>query len=788
MLTYFNGLGQAALGDPYDNGHGAWAYAFLNGYAQDYGGGSHLHLTLMSSTNGTFEVNDLLGFWSFYNTNNGAVAYGYAITNAYASGAATRQDFSRGYMTWDSVNQVLWHAGSLVPPPPTGLAATAGNGEVDLQWNTVATATSYNVKRATTNTGPYSLITSVVGTPVFADGSVANNTTYYYVVSALNAYGESDNSAPVNATPDASMGNLPSPWQDADLGSVGLTGGAGYSGGRFTVKGAGDIGSTNDAFNFTSQPFTGDGAIIARVKTQQNTDPWAKAGVMFRETLASNSACALTLLTPANGAHMQYRTSAGGSTSDAAGPAVAAPWWVRMMRNGSAFSASVSSNGVNYVQIAATNITMAGSLFIGFAVSSHTTNALSTATFDNVSLVTPPPAPTGLAASAGDSQVALVWSATAGAGGYNVKRALTGNGPFTNIASGLTLTNYLDPGLANGTTYFYVVSGTNYGGEGSNSAPVSALPGLPPAPTGLAATAGNGEVDLQWNTVPTATSYNIKRATTNTGTYSIITSVVGAPTFADGSVANNTTYWYVVSAVDAYGEGTNSSPANATPDASMSSLPSPWQDADVGNVNLTGGAGYKSSRFTVKGSGADIGSTNDAFNFTWRPFTGDGAIVARVRSQLNTDPWAKAGVMIRETLASNAVQFAAVLTASNGVHSEYRAVTGGSTTDSAGPLVNAPYWLKLTRSNGTFTASISSDGANYTQAGSASLTMASSAMAGLAACSHNTNLLDSATFDSVAITPKPRLSSWRRLRPMGRSPCSGRRFRTRRVTTSSARW
>ena len=756
MLACFNGLGQAVLGSPFDNGHGPWVYAFLNGYAQDYGGGSHLNLTLMSSTNGTFEVNNLLGFWGFYNTNNGAVAYGYATTNAYASGSSTRQDFLRGYLTWDAVNQIVWHAGNLVPPPPVGLLATAYNGEVDLQWNAVSGSTSYNVKRSTTNGGPYSILTSVVGSPVFADGGVNNNTTYYYVISAVNSYGESDNSASANATPDASMGNLPSPWQDADIGNVGLTGGAGYSGGRFTVKGSGtDIGPTNDAFNFTSQSFSGDGALIARVKTQQNTDPWAKAGVMFRETLATNAAYALALLTPTNGSHLEARTATAGSSTDVAGPAVTAPWWVRIMRNGNTFTASVSSNGVSFVQVGAANITMATNVFIGFAVSSHTTNALSTATFDNVTIATPPPAPTGLTASSGNAQISLAWLATGGAGGYNVKRALASNGPFTNVASGLTLTNYVDLGLANGSTYYYVVSATNNGGEGPISAPASAIPGLPVPPTGLQAAAFSGEVDLQWNAVATATSYNVKRSTTSGGSYSTLTSVVGSPVFADGSVANNTTYYYVISAVNSYGEGSNSAPANATPDAAMGNLPSPWQDADIGNVGLTGGAGYSNGRFTVKGSGADIGSTNDAFNFTSQPWGGDGAIIARVKTQQNTDPWAKAGVMFRESLASNSTYAMALLTPANGSQLQSRAVTGGGTADVAGPVVAATYWLKLVRSGSTFSASTSSNGVNYVQVGTTNITMASNVFVGFAVSSHTTNALSTATFDNVSVVQPP---------------------------------
>jgi fibronectin type 3 domain-containing protein len=266
---------------------------------------------------------------------------------------------------------------------------------------------------------------------------------------------------------------------------------------------------------------------------------------------------------------------------------------------------------------------MATNAWVGFAVCSDTNSALSTATFDNVTVTGPPPAPTGLSASAGNAQVSLLWSATAGAGGYDVKRALAANGTYTIIAGGVTATNYVDGGLTNGTLYYYVVAATNSAGEGPNSAPASAMPGIPAPPTGLQATAFNAEVDLQWNTVSNTTSYNVKRSTTNGGPYSILSSVVGSPVFADTSVANNTTYYYVVSAVNPYGESSNSAPANATPDASMSLLPSPWQDADIGNVGLTGGAGYKNGTFTVKGSGADIGSTNDAFNFTSQPWNGD---------------------------------------------------------------------------------------------------------------------------------------------------------------------
>jgi hypothetical protein len=93
------------------------------------------------------------------------------------------------------------------PPTPTGLAATAGNGQVSLSWNASAGAASYNVGRSTTTGGPY----SIVGTPTvtnFTDTTVTNGTTYFYVVAAADLAGPSANSAQVSAAPSGSIPNV----------------------------------------------------------------------------------------------------------------------------------------------------------------------------------------------------------------------------------------------------------------------------------------------------------------------------------------------------------------------------------------------------------------------------------------------------------------------------------------------------------------------------------------------------------------------------------------------------
>jgi len=180
---------------------------------------------------------------------------------------------------------------------------------------------------------------------------------------------------------------------------------------------------------------------------------------------------------------------------------------------------------------------------------------------------TPPP-PTGLAATPGNGQVTLSWGASSGASSYNVKRATTSGGPYTTIATGVTSTSYTNTGLTNGTTYFYVVSAVNSFGESANSTQVSATPqGVqtpPPAPTGLSASPGNGQVTLNWNASSGAASYNVKRSTTSGGPYTTIASVTST-NYTNTGLANGTTYHFVVSAVNAAGQSANSNQASATP-------------------------------------------------------------------------------------------------------------------------------------------------------------------------------------------------------------------------------
>jgi Malectin domain/Fibronectin type III domain len=85
-------------------------------------------------------------------------------------------------------------------------------------------------------------------------------------------------------------------------------------------------------------------------------------------------------------------------------------------------------------------------------------------------------APANLTAAAGNAQVSLSWTGSAGAASYNVKRSTTSGGPYSNVATGVTSTSFTNTGLTNGATYFYVVSAINSNGESPNSNQASATP------------------------------------------------------------------------------------------------------------------------------------------------------------------------------------------------------------------------------------------------------------------------------------------------------------------------
>jgi len=391
----------------------------------------------------------------------------------------------------------------------------------------------------------------------------------------------------ISGAPGGTPPPLPNPWQRDDVGTVSINGMATYDDptATFSVYGdAGDIWNTADAMYYAHQALSGDGSIVARLAGVQNTNVWAKGGIMIRESLAAGSTNAFMYWSPGKVLAFQRRSTIGGSTFATLGATnTIAPRWLRLDRAGDAFTAYQSADGVNWIFVGSDTIVMSPDVRIGLAAASM--NALKTAltTFDNVT-VTP----------------------------------------------------------------------------GTPTAPVP-----PPTP----------------------------------------------PTLPDG-----------------------------------------WSSQDIGAVGFTGATTFDSvsSTFSVKGAGNDVWGAADALQYAYRTLNGDGFIVARVRSLQNTSSSAKAGVMIRETLAPGAANAYMAITQGKGTDFQRRLATGGVTVNQVGSLDKAPFWVKLERIGDTFNAYQSPDGATWTLAGSETIPMATSVYVGLAVVSHNVMQASAGAFDFVS--------------------------------------
>ncbi len=159
----------------------------------------------------------------------------------------------------------------------------------------------------------------------------------------------------------------------------------------------------------------------------------------------------------------------------------------------------------------------------------------------------------------------------------------------------------------------------------------------------------------------------------------------------------------------------------------------------------------------MSGIGTDIWGTADQFRFAYKNLSGDGSIVVRVDSLVNSNEWAKAGVMIRETLepGSKHAFAAATPTASHGLSFQRRPVAGQDSANTDVADIEMPHWVKLTRTGNLFTMQQSEDGVTWvdvTPATPVEIQMASNVYIGLAVTSHDAAIVTAAEFSDLATT------------------------------------
>ena len=301
--------------------------------------------------------------------------------------------------------------------------ANQSNGSVVLKWTAVSNASGYIVQYRNVSVSNWTVINSNTDSVVLPALSCGYD--YLYQVASTCTDGQqSAYSAPGGfSTPScpSSCSPLPTRWSSTDIGNIGVAGAACYSTQYLTynIKGSGgDIGGNADAFRFAYMTVVGDNQIVARIVSQDASDPGNKAGIMARESNSSDAPNAFIGITHGQGAVFQYRNNAGESTIVSTVPGVAAPYWVKLAKNGSNYSGYISPDGFSWTKVGSTMDLGFGAnssaAFAGLAVTSHDNAVLSAVSVDNVSQAMSVPLPVTLTSFTGrnvhDQYVALQWT------------------------------------------------------------------------------------------------------------------------------------------------------------------------------------------------------------------------------------------------------------------------------------------------------------------------------------------------------------------------------------------
>ncbi len=512
--------------------------------------------------------------------------------------------------------------GDVTPPAaPTGLVALAGDALVDLDWddNGEADLAGYDLYRSTSSGGPYTQVNAaLLSVSQYADTGLNNGTAYYYVVTAVDTSSNaSSDSLEASATPQGGGGGG-TPPADPWINEFHYDN-SGSDTGEF-VEVAGPAGLDLSGWSLVGYNGNGGGSYKTVQLSGVLPDQGGCIGTLgFTFTSMQNGAPdGMALVDPASVVveFLSYEGSFTASNGPASGMASVNVGVSETSSTPAGYSLQLAGLGSDpsaftwqSPQVATSGQPNAGQTFDGGCGGGGTG---------------PPAAPTGLAATAGDSQVQLAWNANTegNLAGYDVHRSLTSGGPYAQLNAALITTEtYTDALAVNGTTYYYVVTAVDTSGGGSdvsNEASATPMDMTPPAaPTALVATASDGSVSLNWadNTEPDLLGYDVYRSTSSGGPYTQLNGLaLSTSDYLDGSLTNGTTYYYVVTASDLSGNVSANSfedsatPLDSTPPAAPSGLSATanvndialnWSDngeADLAGYDvwrsLTSGGGY----------------------------------------------------------------------------------------------------------------------------------------------------------------------------------------------------
>ena len=395
----------------------------------------------------------------------------------------------------------------------------------------------------------------------------------------------------------ASAGPVPSPQKDSDIGSPAIAGSATYSSGKYTINAGGtDIWNSSDQFHYVYQPLSGDGTITARVAGLGNSNAWAKAGVMVRETLAANSRDAIALVTAANGYEFIRRIDTGGFSTSSSPASGAAPGWVRLVRTGYKFDGYYSTDGTNWRLMGSDTVPMTDPVYVGIAVTSHNASLGTTATVDNLTITTsggpsnqPPTVALSTPASGASFTAPATMSLAATASDPENRMSHVDFYAGTTLLASDTATPYTFTwsSVPAGTYAIKAIAYDADGGSASSSIATVTVAGSstadtqpPTAPANLATTvASNSQINLTWSASTDnvgVTGYRIERCQGSGCTTFAQIGTSTTPSYSATGLSASTSYSFRVRAADAAGNLSAYSltaSATTTGTASSSGLP-----------------------------------------------------------------------------------------------------------------------------------------------------------------------------------------------------------------------